>query len=73
MDSQDWAQYIESTDGLSQPWLLMPWRLHWLNEQRSTQSPEAYDPEWGHLPQPLMDLGEWWSGQEKQAFGVGEK
>ncbi len=77
MDSQDWAKYIEATDGLSKLWLLIQWRLQWLNEPRFTLPAavydEVYDTELAHLHQLLMDLGPWWKGQDKQVFGAGEK
>ncbi|HSM80853.1 MAG TPA: hypothetical protein VLS96_04160 [Nodosilinea sp.] len=72
MDSKDWAQYIEATDGLSKPWLLVQWRLKLLQEQRPTLAPEDYATELAALHQALMDLGEWWQGQEDSAFGAGE-
>lgn len=72
MESKDWAQYIEATDGLSKPWLLIQWRLKLLQEQRSTLEPEVYATELAALHQALMNLGDWWQGQENTVFGTGE-
>ncbi|WP_035993030.1 hypothetical protein [Leptolyngbya sp. KIOST-1] len=72
MDGKDWARYIEATDGLSKPWLLIQWRLQLLQEQRPHLDPETYATELAALHQALMDLGEWWQGQEERVFGSGE-
>ncbi|MBD0267576.1 hypothetical protein [Pseudanabaena sp. FACHB-2040] len=71
MDSQDWAKYIEATDGLSKPWLLVQWRLQLLKERRSEMDPEAFQAALEELHQDLMNLGEWWVGQEEEVFGLG--
>jgi hypothetical protein len=63
MDSQDWANYIEATDGLSKPWLLVQWRLELLKERRSEITPDEYQTALAELHQDLMNLGEWWVGQ----------
>ncbi|MBE9108433.1 hypothetical protein IQ273_03240 [Nodosilinea sp. LEGE 07298] len=72
MDSKDWAGYIEATDGLSKPWLLLQWRLQLLQEQRPQLDPETYATELAALHQALMNLGEWWQGQEEAVFGAEE-
>ncbi|NJL46710.1 MAG: hypothetical protein HC929_03425 [Leptolyngbyaceae cyanobacterium SM2_5_2] len=72
MDSSDWAHYIESTDGLSKPWLLIQWRLKRLQEERHKLDADAYMAELAELHQALMGLGEWWQGQEDEVFGSGE-
>ncbi|MGB3201567.1 MAG: hypothetical protein WBA99_11730 [Nodosilinea sp.] len=72
MDGKDWAGYIEATEGLSKPWLLIQWRLQLLQEQRPQLDSETYARELTALHQALMDLGEWWQGQEEAVFGVGE-
>ncbi|HEY9763229.1 MAG TPA: hypothetical protein V6D07_11940 [Trichocoleus sp.] len=71
MDSRDWANYIEATDGLSKPWLLVPWRLELLKERRSEMTPDEYQAALAELHQDLMNLGEWWIGQEDEVFGLG--
>ncbi|MBD0335786.1 MAG: hypothetical protein ICV62_09870 [Cyanobacteria bacterium Co-bin13] len=70
MDSRDWAQYIEATDSLSKPWMLVQWRLQLLKERRSEMEPEAFQAALEELHQDLMNLGEWWVGQE-EVFGLG--
>lgn len=69
MESKDLAQYIEATDSISKPWLLVQLRLKKLQERRTTLSPEAYEKELADLHQDLMNLGEWWVGIENEAFG----
>ena len=71
MDSQDWAQYIEATDGLTKPWLLVQWRLQLLQERRHELTPQAYEAALAELHQDLMGLGEWWVGREAELFGSG--
>lgn len=73
MDSRDWAQYIEATDSLSKPWLLVQWRLKMLREQQAEMSPEDYQAALAELHQDLMNLGEWWQGQEEAVFGLGSE
>lgn len=68
MDSKDLAQYIEATDGISKPWLLVQLRLKKLQERRSEISTEEYLRELTDLHQDLMNLGEWWVGIEDEVF-----
>ena len=68
MDSKDLAQYIEATDSISKPWLLVQLRLKKLQEQRANLSPEAYATELADIHQDLMKLGEWWRGIEDEVF-----
>ncbi len=68
MNSDDVARYIEQTDGLSKPWMLVLWRLEKLNEQKATMDPELYMQEVAELHQSMMDLGEWWVGREDEVF-----
>lgn len=70
MDSKDLAHYIEATDGISKPWLLVQLRLQKLQERRATLSPEAYEKELADLHKDLMNLGEWWVGIEDEVFGT---
>ena len=70
MDSKDLAQYIEATDRISQPWLLIQLRLQKLKEQKSTMSPEAYTKALAELHEDLMNLGKWWVGREAEVFGT---
>lgn len=71
MHSDDLARYIESTDGLSKPWLLVQWQLQKLKERRHELSPEAYSEALAELHETLMGLGEWWVGRETEVFGAG--
>jgi hypothetical protein len=71
MDSHDLARYIEANDGITKPWLLVQLRLAKLKERRSDISAEEYDRELADLHQELMQLGQWWQGQEDQVFRQG--
>ncbi|MCC3419525.1 MAG: hypothetical protein JGK28_16570, partial [Microcoleus sp. PH2017_07_MST_O_A] len=42
MNSKDLAKYIEATDGISKPWLLVQLRMKKLQERRSQISTEEY-------------------------------
>ena len=68
MDSKELAQYIEATNGISKPWLLVQLRLKKLQERRATLSPEEYANELAEIHQDLMKLGEWWIGIEDEVF-----
>jgi hypothetical protein len=69
MDSKDLAQYLEATDSISKPWLLIQLRLKKLQERRATLSQQAYADELADIHQDLMNLGEWWVGIEDEVFG----
>jgi hypothetical protein len=68
VDSQDLARYIEGTNGISKPWLLMQLRLKKLQEDRANISPEEYTSKLEELHADLMNLGEWWKGIETEVF-----
>ncbi|NEQ81602.1 MAG: hypothetical protein F6K26_15490 [Moorea sp. SIO2I5] len=68
MNSKELAQYIEATDGISKPWLLVQLRLKKLQERRATLSSEAYIRELEDIHQDLMNLGQWWVGREDEMF-----
>ncbi|MBT9311631.1 hypothetical protein [Leptothoe kymatousa] len=68
MDSNELAQYIEATDGISKPWLLIQLRLKKLQERRHELSPDDYAQQVADIHSDLMKLGEWWVGQEKNVF-----
>ncbi|MDZ4872369.1 MAG: hypothetical protein CLLPBCKN_001757 [Chroococcidiopsis cubana SAG 39.79] len=70
MNSEELARYIESTDGISKPWLLLQLRLKKLQERSHSLTPEEYAKELADIHQGLMNLGEWWRGIEDEAFGV---
>ncbi|HAA32633.1 MAG TPA: hypothetical protein DCE56_39130 [Cyanobacteria bacterium UBA8553] len=69
MNSKDLAQYIEATDSISKPWLLVQLRLKKLQEQRANLSPDDYASKLADIHQDLMNLGEWWHGIEDEVFG----
>lgn len=68
MDSKDLGQYIEATESISKPWLLVQLRLQKLQEQRATLSEDDYSRSLAEIHQDLMNLGEWWKGIEDQVF-----
>jgi hypothetical protein len=68
MDSGQLARYIEETNGISKPWLLLQLRLKKLQERRDTTPPEEYMREVEELHAALMNLGEWWVGIEDEVF-----
>jgi hypothetical protein len=69
MNSKELAQYIETTNGLSKPWLLVQLRLKKLAENKHSLSPEEYMKQLEDIHQDLMKLGEWWRGREDEVFG----
>lgn len=68
MDSHKLAAYIEATNGISKPWLLIQLRLQKLKERRSQLSPEEYFQQMQDIQQDLLNLGEWWLGIEDEVF-----
>lgn len=68
MDSRSLAQYIESSDSISKPWMLLMLRLTKLQERKDTMNPEDYMQELRTLHKELMGLGEWWVGIEDEVF-----
>lgn len=69
MNSETLARYIEATDGIAKPWLLTQLRLKKLQENRENLSTEAYEAALKDIYADLMNLGEWWTGQEDEVFG----
>jgi hypothetical protein len=69
MHSNDLAAYIEATDGIGKPWLLVQLRLCKLQERKDMLSPSEYERDLADIHQDLMNLGEWWVGQESEVFG----
>jgi len=69
MDSGDLARFIEATGGISKPWLLVQLRLKKLQERRAELSDAEYLAELEDIRVALMNLGEWWVGQEGEVFG----
>ncbi|MFK8186382.1 MAG: hypothetical protein AB8B99_23650 [Phormidesmis sp.] len=68
MDSNQLARYIEETNGISKPWLLVQLRLAKLKERRHEMTTEEFNTQLGELHTELMKLGEWWKGQENEVF-----
>ncbi len=68
MDSKELAQYLEVTNGISKPWLLVQLRLKKLQERQAIISEDTYAQELEDIHQDLMNLGEWWRGIEDQVF-----
>lgn len=69
VNSTDLAKYIEATNGISKPWLLVLLRLKKLEERKDSIPPEEYMEEMTELHQDMMNLGEWWVGIEDEVFG----
>ncbi|EFA70300.1 hypothetical protein CEP10_03705 [Cylindrospermopsis raciborskii S07] len=68
MNSQQLATYLELTDSISKPWLLVQLRLKKLQERRHDISTEVYIEELADIHQDMMNLGEWWKGMEDEVF-----
>jgi hypothetical protein len=68
MDSKQLALYIEATDGISKPWLLIQLRLKKLEERKANLSIQEYIHQLQDIHQDLMNLGEWWRGIEDEVF-----
>jgi hypothetical protein len=68
MNSHDLARYIEATDGISKPWLLLQLRLAKLKERQHQMTSGEYTRELADVHNDLMKIGEWWKGQEDQVF-----
>lgn len=69
MDSKELARYIEATDGISKPWLLVQLRLSKLQERKESIPPHQYMNELEDIQADLLKLGEWWKGRENEVFG----
>lgn len=68
MDSKELAQYIEATNGISKPWLLVQLRLKKLQERKEEIPPQQYMNELEDIQADLLNLGEWWRGIEGEVF-----
>ena len=69
MNSKELAQYIEATDGISKPWLLVQLRLRKLQERKEQMPPQEYMAQLEDIQGDLLKLGEWWKGREDEVFG----
>jgi hypothetical protein len=68
MNSKELAQYIEATNSITKPWLLVQLRLKKLQERQVMLSENDYASELADIHQDLMNLGEWWRGIENEVF-----
>jgi hypothetical protein len=68
MNSEKLAKYIEDNDGMGKSWLLVQLRLQKLAEAKADLSPEEYKARLEDIYQSMMNLGEWWVGQENEVF-----
>lgn len=68
MNSNELAKYIEATDGISKPWLLIQLRLKKLQERRPQLAPDDYAQQVADIHDDLIKLGEWWVDREKDVF-----
>jgi hypothetical protein len=68
MNSKDIAKYIEATNGMSKPWLLVQLRLKKLEESKEEINPEEYLRQIQDIHEDMMKLGEWWKGIENEVF-----
>lgn len=69
MDSNLLARYLEQTDSIAKPWLLIQLRLKKLQERQADISEAEYAEQLADIHQDLMNLGEWWVGIEDEVFG----
>ena len=69
LSSDRLARYIEATDGITKPWLLVQLRLKKLQERRDSLSEMEYMQAVEDIHQDLMNLGDWWIGIEDEVFG----
>jgi hypothetical protein len=69
MNSKELAQYIEATDSISKPWMLVQLRLKKLQERKEQMPSQEYMTELEDIQADLLKLGEWWKGIESEVFG----
>jgi hypothetical protein len=68
MDSIQLAKYLEETNSITKPWLLVQLRLKKLQERKDAMTEVDYIHELEDIRQDLMNLGEWWVGIENEVF-----
>lgn len=68
MNSTELAHYLEATNSIAKPWLLVQLRLKKLQESQNTLSENEYAEQLEDIFQDLMNLGEWWVGIEDEVF-----
>ena len=69
MNSDSLGKYITSTNGAAKSWLLVQLRIAKLQERKPDIPSEEYIQELADIHKDLMNLGEWWIGQEEEVFG----
>lgn len=68
MNSTQLAQYMEATNSIAKPWLLVQLRLKKLQERKANIPEDVYYEELADIHTDLMNLGEWWRGIEEEVF-----
>ncbi|KYC43498.1 hypothetical protein WA1_10555 [Scytonema hofmannii PCC 7110] len=68
MNSTQLAKYLEQTNSITKPWLLVQLRLKKLQERKDSMTEVDYVQELEDIRQDLMNLGEWWLGIEDEVF-----
>ncbi len=68
MNSTELAQYMEATNSIAKPWLMVQLRLKKLQEHRDALSENEYADSLADIHEDLMNLGEWWHGIEDEVF-----
>ncbi|MEM6500294.1 MAG: hypothetical protein AAF685_00485 [Cyanobacteria bacterium P01_C01_bin.89] len=68
VNSEDLARYLEDTDSIHKPWMLIQLRLKKLQERRHTMEAREYADAIADIHEDLMKLGKWWEGRESEVF-----
>jgi hypothetical protein len=68
MNSDELARYIEATNSISKPWLLVQLRVKKLQEGKDDMPEAEYLQQLEDIHKDLMNLGEWWVGIEDEVF-----
>ncbi|MEM9246771.1 MAG: hypothetical protein AAGA67_13685 [Cyanobacteria bacterium P01_F01_bin.153] len=68
VNSEDLARYLEDTDSIHKPWMLIQLRLKKLQERRHTMDAREYADAIADIHADLMKLGKWWEGRESEVF-----
>ncbi|WP_218079696.1 hypothetical protein [Anthocerotibacter panamensis] len=71
MDLRELAYYIEQTNGISKPWLLVQLRLKKLQMEKDDLSAGEYLNRLADIHQDLVNLGEWWVNLTDEDFRPG--
>ncbi|MEM9771975.1 MAG: hypothetical protein AAF889_10360 [Cyanobacteria bacterium P01_D01_bin.73] len=68
MNSEDLARYLEDTDSIHKPWMLIQLRLKKVQEQKDSMDSREYAAAIADIHADLMKLGKWWEGRESEVF-----